>query len=205
MKDFIVTNKTDREVLLPAPVSYTIGAHQSVNLADPKLDIPAEYIEAIKVKLNALEQAGTIEIQGVDDDVSSIGTAASGSGDIHPLVIKDSMAEEKAIQIPLWNGVTGSVNVALTLKLCMTDSAGSPNILTNRAIPMTITASPSSCKLNGTNSNIANVSIVNGMAEFTALTSESGEVNFAITGAAVTNVVTGEAIDVYSPYTVTFS
>jgi len=203
MNDFYVRNLTNDPQILPSPVSISLDPKQRINLAKiPGVD--AEEIANIKSALFKLEQAGKIAIEYVDDTEDAIGEAAEKAGDIHPLVVKDAMAENAFVQIPAWCGDTGSVGVAKTLKLCITDDHGKPTVLDSSRTVMTITAS-GSCKLNGTSSNVAQVTIVEGVGVFTALDNVAEAVDFAITGTAPTNPVTEQVLTIVTPCTVTFA
>ena len=215
MADFIVTNLTDQNVDLPSPVSFTLAPHQSYNLGDPRMNIPGEYLVIIKHQLSVLEQTGKISIQGVPDTEADIEEAADEAGYIHPMVIKDAMAEERALQIPAWNGTAAMAGSPKTMKLCITDDGGSPSLIGTHTPTMTLTVSGvTNAKVSSGSSILpgatdsAEVTISEGMATFT-IQGDAGTMDIVVTGTAPVNPVTGETLmiinDSFSPYQVVIS
>jgi len=211
---FIVKNKTGNPVILPSPVGMDLAPNDEINLSAV---VPAANIVAIVPYLNRLEQQGIISIVGVPDTEEDIEEAAEESGHdtIDPMIIMDAMAEERAIQIPLWNGSTATAGSPKTMKFCITDDGGSPSLLGTHTPTMTLTVSGvTNAKISAGSTILpgavasAQVTIAQGMATFT-VQGDAGTMDIVVTGTPPVNPVTGETLlisnGVGSPYQITIS
>lgn len=214
MAGFIIRNLTNKKVILPSPVGYELKPNEKKNLSEVP-GVKGAEIVAIKSVLMQLEQDGKIDIPDADNIESAIEALAEGADQPHPLTVKDAMAEDTAIQIPAWNGTTGSAGVPKTMKLCLTDDGGAPQILSTHQPTMTLTVSgvtnakvSAGEEIAGGATDTAQVKIVRGMASFT-VQGDAGTMDIVISGAAPDNVVTGVTLAIIndggSPYQVVIS